>query len=287
MVWGELTPTPFMDSLVQDCIKRGKGQKDGGAIYDFTGGETGNIANVANSLAAVKKLVFEEKRLTGRQLLDAIDSNYEGKEGETVRQLVMNHAPKFGNDDEYVDELARDAFRIFLDESPKYRNTRFGKGPIGGTFHPSTASISANVPFGFIVGATPDGRKAWQPVADVLSPFRGTDSHGPTAAIKSVSKLDNYLLSGGAIYNVKFSPALLRDDDGLKSLIDLFRVYFDLGGMEIQFNVISRETLLEAQRKPEEYKDLIVRVAGYSAYFVVQDPRVQEDIIARTEFEEI
>lgn len=287
MAWRDLTPTPFLDSLVEDCIGRGKGQKDGGAIYDYTGGETGNIANVANSLAAIKKLVLEEGRITGKQLLDAIDSNFEGPDGESLRQMVINHAPKYGNDDDYVDLIAKRAFRIYLTEPPKYRNTRYGCGPIGGRFHPSTASISANVPFGLATGATPDGRKAWEPLADVTSPFRGTDLHGPTAAVKSVSKLDNYLLSGGTILNVKFSPAMLKDERGLQRLVELVRAYFDLGGMEIQFNVISREILRKAQQKPEEYRDLIVRVAGYSAYFVVQDPRVQEDIIARTEHEKM
>jgi pyruvate formate-lyase/glycerol dehydratase family glycyl radical enzyme len=287
MVWEELAPTPFLDSMVLDCIGRGKGQKEGGAIYDFTGGETGNIANVANSMAVIRKLVFEEKRLTGEQLLKAVDSDFSGKEGERVRQLVINTVPKYGNDDDYVDEIAREAFAIYLHEEPKYMNTRLHRGPIGCCFHPSTASISANVPFGLNVGATPDGRKAWSPVADVLSPYRGTDETGPTAAVRSVAKLDNYLLSGGAIYNIKFSPALLQTDDALKRMTDLVRVYFDLGGMEIQFNVIARETLLEAQQKPQEHKDLIVRVAGYSAYFVVQDRRVQDDIIARTEHKAI
>ncbi len=282
-VWEDLAPTPFLDSMVQDCIKRGKGQKEGGAIYDFTGGETGNIANVANSLAVIKKLVFEEGKLSGKELLEAMDSDFAGPEGEKIRQIVINQAPKFGNDDDYVDLLAKKAFRTYLEEPPKYKNTRYGKGPIGGTFHPSTASISANVPFGLVVGATPDGRHAWQPVSDVLSPFRGTDTHGPTSAIKSVAKLDNYLLSGGAIYNLKFSPALLNNEVALRRLTDLIRVYFDLGGMEVQFNVVSKDTLLDAQKKPDDYKDLIVRVAGYSAYFVVQDKRVQDDIIARTE----
>jgi formate C-acetyltransferase len=287
IVWGELTPTPYLDSFISDCIARGKGQKEGGAIYDYTGGETGNIANVANSLAVIKKLVFEEKRITGKKLLEAIDNNFNGLEGEKIQQLCVNHVPKYGNDNDYVDEIAKDAFRIYLNEPPKYKNTRFGKGPIGCKFHPSTASISANVPFGLVTGATPDGRNAWKPLADVTSPFRGTDTSGPTAAVISVSKLDNTLLSGGQILNIKITPHLLRSEKGLSSLVDLVRGYFDLGGMEIQFNVISREILLEAQKKPEEYKDLIVRVAGYSAYFVVQDPLVQEDIIARTEHQRI
>lgn len=158
LAWLSLSPTPFLDSLVEDCIGRGRGQKEGGAIYDYTGGETGNIANVANSLAVIKKLVFEEHRLTGKKLLKAIDSNYEGSDGERVRQMVVNKAPKYGNDDDYVDMLAKEAFRIYMVEPPKYRNTRHKKGPIGCRFHPSTASISANVPFGLVTGATPDGR---------------------------------------------------------------------------------------------------------------------------------
>jgi formate C-acetyltransferase len=287
IAWRDLAPTPFLDSLVQDCIGRGKGQKDGGAVYDYTGGETGNIANVANSLAVIKKLVFDEGKISGKELLDAIDSNFEGHGGEILRQMVINHVPKYGNDEDYVDLIAKEAFRIYITEPPKYLNTRYGLGPVGGRFHPSTASISANVPFGLVTGAMPDGRKAWEPLADVTSPFRGTDLKGPTAAVKSVSKLDNYLLSGGTILNIKLNPSLLGSDEGVEGLINLVKTFFDLGGMEIQFNVISRETLREAQKKPEEYRDLIVRVAGYSAYFVVQDPRVQEDIIERTEHVQI
>ncbi len=282
-VWKEMAPVPLIDSLVEGCIERGKGIKDGGAIYDFTGGQTGNIANVANSLVAIKQLVFEQKKFTGKELLDALRSNYEGVQGEKIREMILNVPPKFGNDDDEVDGFAKELFTYYMQQEPKYKNTRYGKGPIGGVFVPSTASISANVPFGLQVGATPDGRKAFEPVADVLSPYHGTDTNGPTATIKSVAKLDNYLLSGGAIFNVKFTPSLLENDEGLRKMVSLIRSYFRLGGMQIQFNVVSRALLIDAQQEPEKHKDLIVRVAGYSAYFVVQDPLVQNDIIARTE----
>jgi len=283
LAWEKLTPTPLLSSLVRDCIKRGKDIKEGGAIYDYTGGQTGNIANVANSLAAIKKLVFEDKLISGEQLKRALESNFEGKEGEKIRQVLINKAPKYGNDDDYVDGIAKEAFRIYLTQPPKYKNTRFGRGPIGCRFHPSTASVAANIPFGLVTGATPDGRKAWTPLADVESPFRGTDTNGPTAVIKSAAKLDHMLLSGGAILNLKFSPGQFDNEDKLMNLVALIKTYFDLKGMELQFNVVSVGTLRDAQRDPERYSDLLVRVAGYSAYFVTLDPTVQEDIIARTE----
>jgi len=283
LAWEELTPTPLLSSLVKDCIERGKDVKEGGAIYDYTGGQTGNIANVANSLAAIKKLVFEDKLISGQQLKRSLETNFEGVQGEKIRQLLINKAPKYGNDDAYVDSIAKKAFRIYLTEPSKYKNTRFGRGPLGCRFHPSTASVAANVPFGLVTGATPDGRKAWTPLADVESPFRGTDTGGPTAVIKSAAKLDHILLSGGAILNLKFSPGQFNNQSSLMNLVALIRTYFDLKGMEIQFNVVSVAALKDAQRDPERYSDLLVRVAGYSAYFVTLDPAVQEDIIARTE----
>ena len=283
LAWEKLTPTPFLSSLVKDCIRRGKDLKEGGAIYDYTGGQTGNIANVANSLAAIKKLVFGKGVISGDQLKQALESNFEGKDGERIRQLLINKAPKYGNDDDYADSIAKETFKMYLTLPPKYKNTRFGRGPLGCRFHPSTASVAANVPFGLVTGATPDGRKAWTPLADVESPFRGTDVNGPTAVIKSVAKLDHILLSGGAILNLKFSPNQFNGEDKLMNLVALIRAYFDLKGMEMQFNVVSVETLRDAQSHPEKYTDLLVRVAGYSAYFVTLDPAVQEDIIARTE----
>jgi len=282
LVWEEMLPTPFISSLVSDCISRGKELKQGGAIYDYTGGQTGNIANVANSLAAIKKLVFEEKIISKAELKQALDSNFEGKKGEMIRQLLVNKSPKYGNDIDEVDTIAKEAFNVFFNEVGKHKNTRFGRGPIGGGFHPSNASVAVNVPFGFITGATPDGRKAWVPLADVESPFRGTDTNGPTALIRSVGKIDHIWLSGGTILNLKFNPSEMDNESQLDNFIALIRTYFDLQGMEIQFNVVSNDVLRKAQKNPEAYRDLVVRVAGYSANFVALDPEIQNDIIART-----
>lgn len=283
MVWEKYLPIPLISCLVSDCMERGKEIKEGGAVYDYTGGQTGGIANVANSLAAIKKLVFEEKTITGNELKKYLENNFEGIEGEKVRQMLINKAPKYGNDDEYVDSIAREAFSILLKEVSKYRNTRYGRGPIGGSFHHSTASVAANVPWGLVTGATPDGRKAYSPLADTESPTHFTDLNSPTAVVLSASRLEHILESGGAILNLKFSPIVFENKENLEKLIDLIRTYFDLDGMEVQINVISAEKLRNAQKNPEKYKDLLIRVAGYSAYFVDLDPLIQNDIIERTE----
>jgi len=282
-VWEDMLPTPFGSGLVNDCIERGKEIKKGGAVYDYSGGQTGNIANVANSLASIKKLVFEEGLIGKEDLQSALETDFAGLRGEEIRQLLITRAPKYGNDDDYVDGIAKEAFTHYMVELAKHRNTRYGRGPIGGTFHPSTASVAYNVPAGAIIGATPDGRKAGEALADVESPFRGTELNGPTAVIKSVSKLEHVLESGGSILNLKFNPAIFNDQKQLDNLIALIRAYFELNGMEIQIQIISAEKLKEAQKKPEKYKDLLVRVAGYSTYFVALDPQIQNDIIARTE----
>jgi pyruvate formate-lyase/glycerol dehydratase family glycyl radical enzyme len=283
LVWEQMLPTPFVSGLVNDCIERGKEIKKGGAVYDFSGGQTGNIANVANSLAAIKKLVFELGLISREELRAALDSNFEGPRGEEVRQLLITRAPKYGNDDDYVDGIAKEAFTHYMVELSSRRNTRYGRGPIGGTFHPSTASVAYNVPAGGIIGATPDGRKAGEALADVESPFRGTEMNGPTAVVKSVSKLEHIWESGGSILNLKFNPSIFNDPKQLDNLIALIRAYFELKGMEVQILIISAEKLKAAQKNPDKYRDLLVRVAGYSTYFVALDPQVQNDIIARTE----
>ncbi|MEI6156939.1 MAG: glycyl radical protein [Atribacterota bacterium] len=283
MIWERYLPIPLISCLVSDCMERGKEIKEGGAIYDYTGGQTGGIANVANSLAAIKKLVFEESELTGADLKKYLDTNFKGMEGEKVRQILINKVPKYGNDDEYVDSIARRAFSVLLKEVSKYHNTRFGRGPIGGSFHHATASTAANVPFGMIISAMPDGRKAFSPLADTESPTHFTDLNGPTAVVLSASKLEHIYESGGAILNLKFSPIVFENDENLEKLIDLIRTYFDMDGMELQINVISAQKLRDAQNNPEKYKDLLIRVAGYSAYFVDLDLLIQNDIIERTE----
>jgi pyruvate formate-lyase/glycerol dehydratase family glycyl radical enzyme len=283
LVWEEIMPTPFVSGLVDDCIARGKELKKGGAVYDFSAGQTGHIANVANSLAAIRRLVFEEGRIGKAELWDALRTDFAGPRGEEIRQLLLNRSPKYGNDDELVDAFAKEAFSHYLTEVGTHRNTRFGRGPIGCTYHGSTASVSYNVPAGELVGATPDGRKAGEPVADVESPYHGTERRGPTAVIRSASKLEHILESGGSILNLKFSPSLFESTEGRRNLVALIRTYFELKGMEIQIDIVSSRVLREAQREPQRYPDLLVRVAGYSAPFVALDPDVQNDIIARTE----
>jgi formate C-acetyltransferase len=278
------TPDVLCSALTQDCIVRGLTIKQGGAVYDFISDLQVGIANLGNSLAAIKKLVYEERLLTREELWQALRTDFEGHEGERIRQMLLNRAPKYGNDDDYVDALLVAAYNEYIDELDKYKNTRYGRGPIGGRYYAGTSSISANVPQGSAVGAMPDGRKARAPLAEGCSPSHGTDRKGPTAVYRSVGKLPSERIIGGVLLNQKLSPDSLATAEGVQTLITLMRTFFDdLHGFHVQYNVVSRETLLAAQRDPEHYRDLIVRVAGYSAFFHVLSPETQNDIIARTE----
>jgi len=287
-LWEEHLEEPLAAALgcPRTTLERGKALKQGGAKYDFSGNQTIGLANVANSLYAIKKLVFEDKKITGGQLLHALRTNFEDMNtdptGPEIQQMCLS-LPKYGNDIDEVDMLARDSLEYVCKELLKYKNTRYGRGPIGGTFQASTTTVSSNTPFGKITGALPDGRPAGKPLADGQSPMRGTDTKGPTAAVNSVSKLRNDLLCEGSLYNLKFRPEDLKGKDGLKRFVAIIDHYFDHGGMQMQFNVVGRETLRDAQKHPEEYSDLLVRVAGYSARFVNLAKEVQEDIIERTE----
>ena len=280
----ELVPDILCSAFVDDCVAHGKTIKEGGSKYDFVSGLQVGIANLGNSMAAIKKLVFEEKRITKNQLIEAIENDFEGDGGEKTRQLLLNYAPKYGNDDDYVDLLLRDAYMEFIRELDKYHTTRYNRGPAGCRYYAGTSSISANVPNGAVVSATPDGRKAWTPVAEGSSPSSGTDVLGPTAVFKSVSKLPAGKIMGGVLLNQKLSPATLRNDSDKHKLASMLRTFFtDLKGWHVQYNIVSRETLLAAKREPEKYRDLIVRVAGYCAFFTTLSPDTQDDIIARTE----
>jgi pyruvate formate-lyase/glycerol dehydratase family glycyl radical enzyme len=280
----ELVPDIICSAFVDNCIGRGKTIKAGGSKYDFISGLQVGIANLGNAMAAIKKLVFEEDRITKESLLEAIQSNFESAEGEKIRLMLLNFAPKYGNDDDYVDLLLRDAYMEFIKELEQYHTTRFNKGPIGCRYYAGTSSISANVPNGAVVPATPDGRKAWTPVAEGSSPASGTDVLGPTAVFRSVAKLPTDRIMGGVLLNQKLSPSAIRDDSDKKKLIAMLRTFFaDLQGWHVQYNIVSRETLLAAKREPEKYRDLIVRVAGYCAFFTTLSPETQDDIIARTE----
>ena len=270
-------------ALCDDCIERGLNLKEGGAVYDFISGLQVGIANLADSLAAIKKCVFEEQKISPPQLWDALQADFAGEENEKIRALLIA-APKYGNDDDYVDSLIRQAYEIYIDELKKYRNTRYGRGPIGGVYYAGTSSISANVPQGAGTLATPDGRKAGEPLAEGSSPSHAMDKNGPTAVFKSVSKLPTREITGGVLLNQKVTPQMLEKEEDRLKLIALLRTFFNrLEGFHVQFNVANRETLLDAQKHPEKHRDLIVRVAGYSAFFNVLSKPTQDDIIARTE----
>jgi formate C-acetyltransferase len=280
----ELVPDILCSAFVDDCISRGKTIKEGGSVYDFISGLQVGIANLGNSLAAMKKIVFEEKTISKESLTENLKNNFDGKDGEKVRQLLLNYAPKYGNDDDYVDLLLHDAYMVYINELKKYHTTRFGRGPFGCRYYAGTSSISANVPSGSVVPATPDGRKAFTPLAEGSSPTSGTDTLGPTAVFKSVSKLPTDKILGGVLLNQKLSPSSLTNETQKQKLISIIRTFFDtLKGWHVQYNIVSRDTLLAAKKNPENYRDLVVRVAGYSAFFTTLSPDTQDDIIARTE----
>ena len=196
---------------------------------------------------------------------------------ESLRQMLLNRAPKYGNDDEYADSIAHEGALIYCREVEKYTNPR------GGKFQPGLYPVSANVPLGTVVGATPDGRKSGMALADGVSPVSGVDHSGPTASVKSVARLDHVIASNGTLLNMKFHPSALKDDRGIQNLVGVTETFFNGGGTHIQYNVVSRDTLLDAQQKPDNYQGMVVRVAGYSAFFTSLDKAIQDDIIARTE----
>mgnify|MGYP000452923867 CR=1 FL=1 len=283
MVLEANTADILCSALTDDCIERGLNMKEGGAVYDFISDLQVGIANLADSLAALKKVVFQDRAVTPARLWDALQADFEGPENQRIRDLLLD-APKYGNDDDFVDLLVADAYSVYIDEMKKYRNTRYGRGPIGGVYYAGTSSISANVPQGAGTLATPDGRKAGEALAEGCSPSHGADRSGPTAVFQSVAKLPTQEITGGVLLNQKVTPQMLESGENQEKLMALLRVFFDaLHGYHVQFNVVSRDTLLDAQAHPEKHRDLIVRVAGYSAFFHVLSRRTQDDIIARTE----
>ncbi len=270
-------------TLTDDCIERGLNMKEGGSVYDFISDLQVGIANLADSLAAIKKLVYETKQISTAELWKALQANFEGEKNERIRKQ-LEAAPKYGNDDDYVDQLVVDAYNVYIDEMKKYHNTRYGRGPIGGIYYAGTSSISANVPQGAGTLATPDGRKAGAPLAEGCSPSHEADKNGPTAVFKSVAKLPTEEITGGVLLNQKVTPQMLQKEENRDKLVMLMRGFFNqLHGYHVQFNVVSRETLKDAQIYPEKHRDLIVRVAGYSAFFNVLSKKTQDDIIERTE----
>ncbi len=277
-------PDILCSALTDDCIGRGKTIKEGGAVYDFISGLQVGIANMADSLAAIKKLVFDEKKISPAELWDAILDNFELPKNKKIQDMLINDAPKYGNDDDFVDSLIVEAYDSYIDEIKKYPNTRYMRGPIGGIRYAGTSSISANVGQGMGTMATPDGRKAHEPLAEGCSPAHNSDKNGPTAVFKSVSKLRTEKITGGVLLNQKMTPQILSKEENKHKLIMLIKTFFNrLHGYHVQYNIVSRETLIDAQKHPEKHKDLIVRVAGYSAFFNALSKATQDDIIGRTE----
>ena len=315
------TPLPFLSSMVEDCIGKGKSVEEGGAKYNFTGPQGFGIANMADALYALKTLVYDQKKYTLKEVKEALKADFNGEERrENAEELTVkiakklsdtsvdvtedvikeiyknvreysgggnilyaqilediNALKKFGNDNDTVDAFAREAAYTYTKPLEKYKNPR------GGMFQAGLYPVSANVPLGAQTGATPDGRRAYTPIADGVSPCAGRDVSGPTAAANSVAKIDHGIASNGTLFNMKFHPSALKGDEGLWNFVSLIRGFFDRKGMHVQFNVVSRETLRDAQEHPENYKNLVVRVAGYSALFTTLSRSLQDDIIQRTE----
>ena len=277
-------PDILCSALTDDCIARGKTIKEGGAVYDFISGLQVGIANMADCLAAIKKLVYEEKKITRQELWDAILDDFSSPENKKIQEMLICEAPKYGNDDDYVDQLIVEAYDSYIDEIEKYPNTRYNRGPIGGIRYAGTSSISANVGQGMSTMATPDGRNAFEPLAEGCSPAHNSDKNGPTAVFKSVSKLRTNKITGGVLLNQKMTPQMLSTEENRQKLELLIQTFFNrLHGYHVQYNIVSKETLIDAQKHPEKHKDLIVRVAGYSAFFNVLSKKTQDDIIGRTE----
>ncbi len=277
-------PDILCSALTDDCIGRGKTIKEGGAVYDFISGLQVGIANMADSLGAIKRLVYEQGRITRKQLWDAILDDFQSPQNRRIQTMLTTEAPKYGNDDDEVDGLVVTAYDSYLDEIKKYPNTRYGRGPVGGIRYGGTSSISANVGQGMGTMATPDGRNAHEPLAEGCSPAHNADKNGPTAVFKTVSKLPVEKITGGVLLNQKMTPQMVSTEENKQKLMMLIRTFFNrLKGYHVQYNIVSKETLLDAQKHPQDHRDLIVRVAGYSAFFNVLSKKTQDDIIGRTE----
>jgi formate C-acetyltransferase len=269
-------PTPFISSLLEGSLDSGKTLQEGGVKYNSGGIMGVGIAIVADSLEIIRKYVFEEKEVSMDELLKILASDWEGY--EELRVKFENDPAKYGNDIERVDYLARDAGRTFCEAIQSRMTTR------GGPYHGALFSVSMYIPQGEVLGATPDGRKAGYMISDGVSPTQNRDINGPTAAMKSVARLDHSLCYNGTLYNMKFTPDFFDTESRRRKFIGMIDAYFEMGGFHIQYNVVSKETLEDAKINPMQHRDLIVRVAGYSAYFIELDPFVQDEVIARTEF---
>jgi formate C-acetyltransferase len=273
-IYAQYMPAPFLSLLIEDCIAKGKDYNDGGPRYNTTYIMAVGPGSCTDSLAAIRYRVFDRKDVTMAELLEALEANFKGH--ERTMQMLLNKTPKYGNDDEYADALLTDLFEAFYAEVNGRKNTK------GGNYRVNYLSTTCHVYFGSVTGATPDGRKAYEPLSDGISPVQGADRRGPTAVLKSAARMD-HARTGGTLLNQKFTPQLLEGEEGIDRLAHLVRSYFRLDGHHIQFNVVTADTLRAAQENPEKYRDLIVRVAGYSDYFCDLTTALQNEIIARTE----
>ena len=273
-IYAKYMPAPFLSVITNDCIARGKDYNAGGARYNTSYLQGVGIGTITDSLAAIKYNVFEQKRFTMSELMEALTANFEGH--EDVLQLVRDRTPKYGNDDDYADDIMRDIFRFYQSSVTGKPNSR------GGQWRINMLPTTCHVYFGEVMIASPNGRLAHKPVSEGISPEKGADTNGPTAVVNSCAKMD-HLSTGGTLLNQKFTPGVVAGETGLKQMGNLIRTYFNLDGHHIQFNVIDRQTLIDAQNNPEEYKDLIVRVAGYSDHFRNLSRALQDEIIERTE----
>lgn len=273
-IYAEYMPAPFLSIITNDCISRGKDYNAGGARYNTNYIQGVGIGTITDSLAAIKYNVFDEKKFTMEELIEALEHNFEGY--DMIANLVRNKTPKYGNDDDYADNIMKDVFNF-------YQKTVTGRPNMkGGTYRVNMLPTTCHVYFGEVMNASPNGRLAQKPVSEGISPEKGADVNGPTAVIKSCSKMD-HLRTGGTLLNQKFTPSVVKGEEGLDNMANLVRAYFNMDGHHIQFNVIDRETLIRAQQNPDEYKDLIVRVAGYSDHFRNLSKALQDEIIERTE----
>jgi formate C-acetyltransferase len=270
-------PATFLSLFIDDCITRGQDYYSGGARYNTTYIQCTGLGTITDCLSTLKKHVFEDKKFTMDEILDAVATNFEGN--EKMRQFIINRTPFFGNDDDYADNIAVKVYDDLVNAIEGHPNTRGGKTQL------NMLSTTCHNYFGSVCGASVNGRLAKFAISDGTSPAHGADTNGPTSVIKSLGKLDQ-TKSGGTLLNVRFVPSLLKRDEDLKKLVSLIRAYFNMGGHHIQFNIVDTQTLLDAQKQPENYKDLLVRVAGYSDYFNDMTEQLQNEIIARTENEE-
>ncbi|MCP2618965.1 glycyl radical protein, partial [Candidatus Aminicenantes bacterium AC-335-A11] len=277
-LYAEYVPAPFLSVLIDDCILKGKDYHNGGARYNTSYIQGVGLGTITDSLTAIKYHVYDKKNITMEEMLKALKNNFRGY--EKFRLILLNKTPKYGNDDDYADYIMKNVFDVFFNAVDGRPNTR------GGTHRINLLPTTVHIYFGKVTGATPDGREAQEPLSEGVSPVQGADRKGPTAVIKSVAKID-HVKTGGTLLNQKFTPSILQDDEGLDKLAKLIRTYFKLDGHHVQFNVVTAETLRDAQKHPEKYRDLIVRVAGYSDYFVDLKTELQNEIIKRTEHKSI